>query len=84
MQMEYDYKCVPVPQTIATGTAGKDSHSTAVDAYQTIIKREAQGGWELHMADEIVSYQKGSCCLCCKKEAETMHFKLLVFKKAKS
>jgi hypothetical protein len=52
--MNWDYKCVAVPETIDTGKSGKDSHSAAVTAYEQIIKNAARGGWELHCVDTFV------------------------------
>ena len=51
--MAWDYKCVAVPETIDTGTSGKDSHGAAVTAYEKIIKNAAQGGWELDHIDTV-------------------------------
>ncbi|MDR1127744.1 MAG: hypothetical protein LBL20_00395 [Treponema sp.] len=78
----FDYKCVPVPRTIFTGKAGKDSHDGAVEAYESIIKNAAQGGWEFDKVDTVTSYQKPGCfaALFGKKEEE-VNYKLLVFRK---
>jgi hypothetical protein len=86
----YDYKCVPVPRALFTGQSGKDSHSAAVEAYETIIKNAAQGGWELDRQDTITSYQQPGCLagLLHKitggfigKTDEEVNHKLLIFKK---
>jgi hypothetical protein len=79
---EFDYKCVPVPRTILTGTTGKDPHGAAVETYESIIKNAAKGGWELDRMDTVSSYQKPGCfaALFGKKE-EAVDYKLLIFKK---
>ncbi|GAB6393371.1 MAG: hypothetical protein MdMp014T_2744 [Treponematales bacterium] len=90
--VEFDYKCVPVPETIFTGKAGKDSHNAAVTAHENIIKDAAKGGWELDMADTIESFQKAGCIReillfipiigpLIGKEDESTSYKLLIFKK---
>jgi hypothetical protein len=78
----FAYKCVPVPRTIDTGKAGKDSHSAAIQAYENIINSAAEGGWELYSTDTIISYQKPGCFagLIGKKEEE-VHYKLLIYRK---
>jgi hypothetical protein len=73
-----------------TGKSGKDSHNTAVEAYEQIIKNAAQGGWELDRQDTITSYQQPGClpALLNKitgglfgKTAEEVNHKLLIFRK---
>jgi hypothetical protein len=81
---EFEYKCVPVPQTIFTGKTGKDPHSAAVTAYEEIIRNAAQGGWELDRHDTITSYQQPGCFAAIfGKKSEEVNYKLLVFKKLK-
>ena len=82
--MAWDYKCVPVPESIFTGKTGKDSHSSAVSAYEQLIKNAAQGGWELDKIDSVESLQSPGYCakLICKAPDIGVTYKLLVFKKA--
>jgi hypothetical protein len=86
----YDYKCVPVPRSLFTGKVGKDSHSSAVEAYEAIIKGAAQDGWELDRQDTVTSIQSPGCLagLLHKisgglfgKTGEEVNHKLLIFKK---
>jgi len=94
--MEWNYKCVAVPESIDTGKSGKDSHGAAVTAYEQLIKNAAQGGWELDQIDTVESRQKPGYCaamigaipiigpLCCGRKAEIqiVRYKMLIFKKA--
>jgi len=79
--VQYVYKCVEVPTALITGKIGA-SHASAISAYQDIINKEAQGGWELLQADAITSVQKPGCfsALSGKKEEQTI-LKLLIFKR---
>jgi hypothetical protein len=86
----YDYKCVPVPRTLFAGQTGKDSHGSAVEAYEAIIKSAAQGGWELDRLDTVTSYQTPGCLAgllhklsggLLGKTGEEVNHKLLIFKK---
>jgi len=78
----YDYKCVPVPESIFTGKIGEDSHGAAVTAYENIIKDAAKNGWELVQADSVISYQKPGCLgALFGRHGETRKYKLLIFKK---
>ena len=80
----YDYKCVPVPSVIDTGKKGKDLHGQAVSTYENIINKAAEGGWELSNIDTVTSAQQPGCLSgLFGGKAETITFKMLVFKKEK-
>jgi hypothetical protein len=82
--MNYIYKCVPVPETITTGTVGKDSHAGAVEAYQNIINQNAGDGWELFTTDYIYSKQNPGCLgALLGKKGEEARFKILIYRKEK-
>ncbi|GHS85240.1 hypothetical protein FACS1894201_04710 [Bacteroidia bacterium] len=76
------YKCVPVPDVVHTGRKGKDLHSHAVSTYEKIINDAASDGWELVNIDTVTSVQQPGCLAgLFGSKAETVEFKLLVFKK---
>lgn len=54
------YKAVPGPKVISI-TDG--NHSTATDAFVSIINREAQGGWTYHSMETITVQEKVGCSL---------------------
>ncbi len=77
----FTYKCIPVPTVVNTGATGEDSHAQAVSTYQGIINNAADGGWELVNIDTITSQQPGCFGSLFGRKAESVTFKLLVFKK---
>jgi hypothetical protein len=78
----FTYKCIPVPTVVNTGATGEDSHAQAVSTYQGIINNAADGGWELVNIDTITSQQQPGCFGgLFGRKAESVTFKLLVFKK---
>lgn len=80
----YTYKCVPVPSVIETGKKGKDLHSQAVSTYESIINLAAEGGWELTDIDTVTSSQQPGCLSgLLGGKAESITFKMLVFKREK-
>lgn len=54
------YKAVPGPKVISI-TDG--NHSTATDAFVSIINREAQSGWIYHSMETITVQEKVGCSL---------------------
>jgi hypothetical protein len=80
--MGYIYKCVPVPETITTGTVGKDAHIRAVAEYESIINQNAGNGWEFFTVDYIYSRQNPGCLgSMFGKKMEEARFKLLIYRK---
>jgi hypothetical protein len=78
----FTYKCVPVPDVLHTGKKGKDLHAQAVSTYEGIINNAADGGWELVNIDTVTSVQQPGCLAgLFGSKAESVTFKLLVFKK---
>ena len=78
----FTYKCIPVPTTIATGKQGNGEHGLAVDTYQALINKAAEGGWRLSNIDTISSSQKPGCLegLFGAKD-QVVNIKMLVFEK---
>lgn len=79
------YKTVAGPIGLTIGM--KDSYADAVKQYASIIDREAVGGWELLMIQEI-PVQKNKGCLAAilsifglATATETVTFNMLVFAK---
>ena len=54
------YKAVPGPKVISI-TDG--NHSTATDAFVSIINREAQNGWIYHSMETITVQEKVGCSI---------------------
>ena len=54
------YKAIPGPKVISI-TDG--NHSTATDAFVSIINREAQSGWIYHSMETITVQEKVGCAL---------------------
>lgn len=54
------YKAVPGPKVISI-TDG--NHSSATDAFVSIINREAQAGWIYHSMETITVQEKVGCSL---------------------
>lgn len=77
---QYQYRCFPVPLTIQIGK--KDPHGDAVKAYEEIINKGAQGGWEYVGIDSIRSYRPVGCLAAFSgKKDEAVEYKVLIFKK---
>lgn len=74
------YKTVPGPVGLTIGS--KDSYAKAVRMYAEIIDREAVGGWELDLIQQIPVTQKAGCLASLfGAKATTITFNMLVFKK---
>lgn len=79
------YKCVPGP--IGLVIQNNQSYASAVRSYADIIQREAVGGWEFFLIQEIpVTKDKGCLAGCLSfigwgSQYETINFNMLVFKK---
>ena len=74
------YKTVAGPIGLTIGS--KDSYETAVRSYADIIQREAVGGWELLLIQEIpVSKNNGCLQALLGNPTTTVTFNMLVFKK---
>lgn len=74
------YKTVAGPVGLTIGS--KDSYDKAVRAYADIIQREAVGGWELAMIQEIPVYKQAGCLAALFGDRGTLvTFNMLVFKK---
>jgi hypothetical protein len=80
--VEYEYKCIPVPQTIQV--SGKTGHDDSVKIYENLINTNASNGWEYHGLDVLESEKKVGCfsALLGKKD-ELFEFKLMIFKRQK-
>ena len=80
MVTQYQYRCFPVPTTIKLGK--KDPHGEVVQAYQEIINKGAEGGWEYVGIDTIRSFKKTGCLAAFGGgTAEEVNYKVLIFKK---
>lgn len=74
------YKTVAGPIGLTIGS--KDSYESAVRSYADIIQREAVGGWELLLIQEIpVSKSNGCIAALMGNPTTTVTFNMLVFKK---
>lgn len=74
------YKTVAGPVGLTIGS--KDSYEKAVRMYADIIDREAVGGWELDMIQQIpVTQQPGCLAGLFGARPTTITFNMLVFKK---
>lgn len=74
------YKTVAGPVGLTIGS--KDSYEKAVRMYADIIDREAVGGWELHLIQQIPVTQSVGCIASIfGATATTVTFNMLVFKK---
>lgn len=74
------YKTVAGPVGLTIGS--KDSYDKAVRAYADIIEKEAVGGWELEMIQEIPVFKKSGCIASLLGNKGTIvTFNMLVFKK---
>lgn len=74
------YKTVAGPVGLTIGS--KDSYEKAVRMYADIIDREAVGGWELHLIQQIPVTQSVGCIAAIfGAKATTVTFNMLVFKK---
>lgn len=74
------YKTVAGPVGLTIGS--KDSYEKAVRMYADIIDREAVGGWELHLIQQIPVTQSVGCIAALFGARETtVTFNMLVFKK---
>jgi hypothetical protein len=80
--VNYEYKCVSVPQTIQV--SGKDDHEASVKLYENIINKNATDGWEYHGLDTLESEKRAGCfpSLLGKKD-ELFEIKLMIFKRQK-
>ena len=64
-----------------------DSYSGAVSQYASIIEREAQGGWELFLIQEIPVTKNKGCLAGCAAALgfgsayESVRFNMLVFRR---
>lgn len=77
--MQYKTVAGPVGLTIS----GKETHADAVKKYAAIIQKEAVGGWELDIIQQIPVEQTPGCLAgLLGKKSETIFFNMLVFKKA--
>lgn len=75
-----EYKTVAGPVGLTIGS--KDSYDKAVRMYADIIDREAVGGWELDMIQQIpVTQEPGCIAALFGSRATTITFNMLVFKK---
>lgn len=74
------YKTVAGPVGLTIGS--KDSYDRAVRMYADIIDREAVGGWELDLIQQIPVTRKAGCLAALFGVGETtVTFNMLVFKK---
>jgi hypothetical protein len=74
------YKCVPGPAALVIGA--KDSYEKAVRGYADIIQREAVGGWEFFMMEQIPVVRSAGCLAALfGKKDEYVTFNMLIFKK---
>lgn len=74
------YKTVAGPVGLTIGS--KDSYEKAVRMYADIIDREAVGGWELDLIQQIPVTQKAGCLASLfGASSTTVTFNMLVFKK---
>lgn len=74
------YKTVAGPVGLTIDS--KDSYEKAVRMYADIIDREAVGGWELHLIQQIpVTKRVGCIAALFGASATTITFNMLVFKK---
>ena len=74
------YKTVAGPVGLTIGN--KDSYEKAVRMYADIIDREAVGGWELHLIQQIPVTQSPGCIAALLGAGPTtVTFNMLVFKK---
>ncbi len=79
--MNYQYKCVQVPEIIIVD---KKSRSSGLETYQNLINQEAQGGWVLDKIDSfIVSKPPGCFGLLTGQGAQNSNVKILIFRKAR-
>lgn len=74
--MKFEYKCVPVPSSISTGT---DGHRKAVEMYEGLINKIAADGWELQQIDTLESRKNGGCLGLGKQDV--MQHKIMIFRK---
>lgn len=74
------YKTVAGP--VGLTISNKDNYEKAVRMYADIIDREAVGGWELDIIQQIpVTQQAGCIASLFGAKATTITFNMLVFKK---
>lgn len=74
------YKTVAGPVGLTIGN--RDSYDKAVRSYADIIDREAVGGWELDLIQQIpVTQQAGCIAALLGQKATTITFNMLVFRK---
>lgn len=74
------YKCVPGPIGLRIGP--KDSYETAVRSYASIIDKEAVGGWDFFLIQEIPVVKSAGCLMgLLGKADEQVTFNMLVFRK---
>jgi len=74
------YKTVAGPVGLTIGK--KDSYEKAVRSYADIIEKEAVGGWELHIIQEIPVFKRAGCLSALFGRSGTLvTFNMLVFKK---
>ncbi len=75
-----EYKCVPGP--VGLVIKAKDSYEKAVRSYAEIIEREAVGGWEFFLVQQVpVIRKKGCIASLFGSPDEQVTFNMLVFKK---
>jgi hypothetical protein len=79
MMSQYEYRCVGIPPAFQEEVNKKD-YLTAVEAYERLITREAQGGWELDKIDSVIAYQNPGCMKWGQKPIEVVH-KVLIFRR---
>lgn len=79
------YKCVPGP--VGLTIEKKDSYEKAVRSYSDIIQREAVGGWEFFLIQQIPVIKNKGCLSAIlsifglASATEQITFNMLVFKK---
>jgi hypothetical protein len=79
--MEYEYKCVPVPQSLKVKDGNTDQ---AIATYETIINEEAVGEWEFVRTDELNSVSPAGCLASLVGAGPTViPIKMIIFRREK-
>lgn len=74
------YKTVAGPVGLKIGS--KDSYDKAVRTYADIIEKEAVGGWELYLIQEIPVVKNNGCIASLMGNGTTtVTFNMLIFRK---
>ncbi len=74
------YKCVPGP--IGLRISAKDSYDVAVRSYAEIIQREAVGGWDFFLIQQIPVIKSSGCISrVFGKADEYVEFNMLIFRR---